>query len=171
MAKEDKTSKNDSQSASSPDLEHLKGLYDLMLEKGLDTVELRQNDSIIKLSRSSAGAHGGHWIPAQPAYHPPVAGEGPGAAAPASAESAPADSKNSINAPLAGVFYRASSPTTPAFVKEGDVVDPGQTLCIVEAMKVMNEIKAESRCRIVRIAVENSRPVTAGQALFMVEPA
>ncbi len=73
--------------------------------------------------------------------------------------------------PLAGVFYRTPSPTSPPFVKEGDIVDAGQTLCIVEAMKVMNEIKAEKRCCIVKIVAENSRPVTAGQALFHVEPA
>ena len=76
-----------------------------------------------------------------------------------------------IPTPLAGVFYRASSPTSAPYAKEGDVVEPGQTLCIVEAMKVMNEIKAETRCRIVKIVAENGRPVTAGQALFQVEPA
>ena len=81
----------------------------------------------------------------------------------------PAPAGEAITSPLAGVFYRASSPSTPPFSKEGDTVEVGQTLCIVEAMKVMNEIKAEKRCKILKIGAENSRPVTAGQPLFWIE--
>ena len=76
-----------------------------------------------------------------------------------------------ISSPIIGVFYRASSPQSAPFVKEGDVVDPGTTICIVEAMKVMNEIKTDCRCRIVKILAENTKPVTKNQPLFFVEPA
>ncbi len=69
-----------------------------------------------------------------------------------------------------GVFYRSSSPQSPPLAKEGDVVAQGATLCIIEAMKVMNEIKSETRCKVVKILVENGKPVTKGQDLFHVEP-
>ncbi|OGR82933.1 MAG: hypothetical protein A2901_03730 [Elusimicrobia bacterium RIFCSPLOWO2_01_FULL_54_10] len=76
-----------------------------------------------------------------------------------------------VSSPIIGVFYRASSPQSAPFVKEGDVVDAGATICLVEAMKVMNEIKADCRCRIIKILVENTKPVTKNQPLFFMEPA
>src|SRR5262245_40264770 len=136
-----------------------------MVEKGLDTIELKDEESCIRLTRRSAAQlHAGPL--AQPA--PVASAAAAEAPAPAAAASSPVQT---IQTPLAGMFYRASSPTSAPFVKEGDVVDPGQTLCIVEAMKVMNEIKAENRCKITSILVENGRPVTAGQALFEIESA
>lgn len=77
--------------------------------------------------------------------------------------------KKTINSPLAGVFYRSPRPDADAFVKDGDVVSAGQTLCIVEAMKLMNEIAAENPCKIVRILVENAEAVEEGQPLFVIE--
>lgn len=76
----------------------------------------------------------------------------------------------SITSPIMGVFYRSSSPQSAPLVKEGDTVNPGSTLCIVEAMKVMNEIKSDIRCKIIEIKVENAKPITKGQTLFKVEP-
>jgi len=146
-----------------PELQPLKELYDLMLEKKLDIVELKDEESRVKLTRRfpvpAPGPAGIHHS-AQPNAVVPAAEAAP---APSSAQTIPT--------PLAGVFYRASSPTAVPFVKEGDVVEPAQTLCIVEAMKVMNEIKAESRCKISKILAENGRPVTAGQPLFQIESA
>jgi acetyl-CoA carboxylase biotin carboxyl carrier protein len=148
-----------------PELEQLKELYDLMLEKNLDTLELKEEDFRIKLTRRTAG------LPSGAAFHsaaglPPVK----------SPETASAEASNepafpAVLAPLAGIFYRASSPTSAPFTREGDVVEPGQTLCIIEAMKVMNEIKAESHIKVLKILAENGRPVTAGQALFRIEAA
>ncbi|MDR0956388.1 MAG: hypothetical protein LBL77_00730 [Endomicrobium sp.] len=74
-----------------------------------------------------------------------------------------------IKSPIAGVFYRAPSPSLPIFVDEGDVVEMGKTLCIIEAMKVMNEIKAVFKVRIVKILVENGKAVSSGQDLFEIE--
>jgi acetyl-CoA carboxylase biotin carboxyl carrier protein len=157
VAEDEKTDK-----AVNPELEQLQKLYEFMLEKRLDAVELKEEGSLIRLTRRPlhvpSNAQAGH---AHAPAEPPKAGAPPEAVSGA----------GTIQTPLAGVFYRASSPTSASFVKEGDVVDPGQTLCIVEAMKVMNEIKAEARCRIVKIVAENGRPVTAGQALFQTEPA
>lgn len=88
----------------------------------------------------------------------------------AAADAVPSHFKK-ISSPIIGVFFRASSPQSAPFVKEGDVVDSGTTICIVEAMKVMNEIKTDCRCRIVKILAENTKPVTKNQPLFFVEPA
>lgn len=78
-------------------------------------------------------------------------------------------SESTIKSPITGVFYRSPSPTSPMFVKEGDVVDSGKTLCIVEAMKVMNEIKATERAKIVKVLVENGQPINSQQDLFIIE--
>ncbi|MBI4052014.1 MAG: biotin carboxyl carrier domain-containing protein [Elusimicrobia bacterium] len=74
-----------------------------------------------------------------------------------------------IRSPMMGIFYRAPSPSSPPYVKEEDVIKSGQVLCVIEAMKVFNEIKAEFDAKIVRVLVENGRPVKAGQELFAVE--
>lgn len=76
-----------------------------------------------------------------------------------------------ITAPMVGTFYRASNPDAPPFVIEGDAVEPGQTVCIIEAMKLFNEIQSELRGRIARILVENASPVEYGQPLMLIEPA
>ena len=77
--------------------------------------------------------------------------------------------ESTIKSPITGVFYRSPSPTSPMFVKEGDVVEVGKTLCIVEAMKVMNEIKATERAKIVKVLVENGQPINSQQDLFVIE--
>jgi oxaloacetate decarboxylase alpha subunit len=75
-----------------------------------------------------------------------------------------------IESPMVGTFYRAAAPGSPPFVEEGDVVAAGQTLCILEAMKLMNEVKADQEAVVRRIAVENAQPVEFGQVLFELEP-
>ena len=135
-----------------------------MLKSDLDALEIKEEDFRVKLIRRQA--HGAQGTVMVPVTHAPSAV--PPVEAPVSEETA--DIAPNIASPLAGVFYRSSSPTSAPFAKEGDAVEPGQTLCIVEAMKVMNEIKAESRCKIVKIIAENGRPVTAGQPLFLIEP-
>jgi acetyl-CoA carboxylase biotin carboxyl carrier protein len=150
-------------SPASKDIQVLQDYYDLMHEESLDALEIKLDDRHIKLVRATLLRQ------APVVVHGPVRSTGSKPEVP-SPSAAPVEKQDGIQSPLAGVFYRASSPTTPPFVKEGDVVEPGQTLCIVEAMKVMNEIKAETRCRIVKIPAENSRPVTAGQTLFLTEP-
>jgi acetyl-CoA carboxylase biotin carboxyl carrier protein len=103
--------------------------------------------------------------------HAPAAA--PGAPAPAAAPAAPvAASKTfTVNSPFVGTFYRAASPDTPAFVEVGQVVKKGQVLCIVEAMKLMNEIEAEQPGRLIEALVQNGSPVEYGEALFRFEPA
>jgi acetyl-CoA carboxylase biotin carboxyl carrier protein len=90
-------------------------------------------------------------------------------AVPSQPGAAPADHLVPIAAPMVGTFYRATNPDAPPFVVEGDAVEPGQTVCIIEAMKLFNEIQSEVRGRIVRVLVENAAPVEFGQPLFLVD--
>jgi acetyl-CoA carboxylase biotin carboxyl carrier protein len=109
--------------------------------------------------------------------HAPVAGGARGDAGPAIALAQPIPERVestahlvTVEAPMVGTFYRAPKPDAPAFVAEGDVVKEGQVLCIVEAMKLMNEIEAKISGRIVQVVVENGQPVEFGQSLFLMEP-
>ena len=85
-------------------------------------------------------------------------------------EPAPVSENVEITAPMVGTFYRAPSPESPVFVEEGDRITAGQTLCIIEAMKIMNEIESEVTGRISKILMENAQAVEYGQALFVIEP-
>ncbi len=96
-------------------------------------------------------------VPAPPPAPPPEAAEPPAHWVP-------------VHAPMVGTFYRAPSPDQPPFVQEGDRVEPGQTLCIIEAMKMFNEIPSEVGGRVVRVLVENGAPVEYGQPLFLIDP-
>jgi len=104
--------------------------------------------------------------PAAPAAPPPPAAEAPAAPAPAPAEEAGA---TAVKSPMVGTFYRAPAPDAEPYVQAGDTVEQGQTICIIEAMKLMNEIQAETSGRIVRILVENAQPVEFGQDLFLIK--
>jgi len=90
----------------------------------------------------------------------------------AAAPAAPApvvEAGETINSPIVGTFYRSPSPESPPFVEVGQMVEKGEVLCLVEAMKLFNEIEAEFKCRIIKICVENAQPVEFGQPLFVVE--
>ncbi len=107
--------------------------------------------------------------PAQPT---PAAASQPVQAQPAQSESEPGEAKEliEVRSPMVGTFYRAPAPGAEPYVKVGDVVSPGQVLCIIEAMKLMNEIEAEVSGKIVEICVENAQPVEYNQVLFRLEP-
>ena len=134
----------------------------LLSELGLSEIEAAVGEIRVRLQR------GGGSAPA-PAPAPAFAsGERPAAPIPAEAEST---SMVTIEAPMVGTFYRASSPTAEPYVGEGDLVKEGQILCIIEAMKLMNEIESKVAGRIVKIFVENAHPVEFGQSLFLIDPA
>jgi acetyl-CoA carboxylase biotin carboxyl carrier protein len=136
----------------------------LLSELGLSEIEVSRGELRIRLQRGGPPAPAG-------------AGTGPGAVAAGErvAVPLPTDPESSslvtIEAPMVGTFYRASSPTAEPYVHEGDVVKEGQILCIIEAMKLMNEIEAKAAGRIVKICVENAHPVEFGQSLFLIDPA
>jgi acetyl-CoA carboxylase biotin carboxyl carrier protein len=140
--------------------ERVEELLELMNEQNLLELEISDGDSEVKLSKQS-------YAPMAPARVPHAGPVASSAAAPAPVAS---EKGKPINSPLAGVFYRAQSPTSPPFVKEGDVVTPEKVLCIIEAMKVLNEINAGVHGKITRIMLENGKPVSSGQPIFYVEP-
>jgi acetyl-CoA carboxylase biotin carboxyl carrier protein len=108
-------------------------------------------------------------VPVKAPAQPPAA---PAAAAVTVPDAVPAENANytEIKAPMVGTFYRAPSPDSAFFVKEGDTVSQGQTLCIIEAMKLMNELEADVSGRIVKVLVDNAQPVEYNQPLFLIDP-
>ncbi len=105
-----------------------------------------------------------------PALTAPAPAPAPAAAPAAPAADAPSPHWVPVTAPMVGTFYRAPGPDQPPFVQEGDRVEAGQTLCIIEAMKMFNEIQAEVSGRVVRVLAENGAPVEYGQPLFLIDP-
>ena len=115
-----------------------------------------------------------HVMSVAPAAAPAAAAPAPAAApaaaaAPAPAETPGASSYKSLKAPMIGTFYRSNGPDSPAFAQVGDMVEKGQVICIIEAMKLFNEIEAEESGRIVKALVENATPVEYDQPLFLIE--
>lgn len=158
------------------DINKVRELVQLVEESGIEELEITNQDTTIRIQKSAIGA-----IPAaavMPAAQAPVAAAPVPAAAPAAAAEAPAPAAadparakyKDVRSPIVGTFYRAPAPTSPAFVNVGDHVAVGQTLCIVEAMKVMNEIEAEFGGTIREILVENGAPVEAEGILFLIDP-
>lgn len=152
------------------DLRKLKKLIDLVEESGIAEIEVTEGEEKVRITRSvAAPAMQTVYAPAAP-VQTAVAAPAP-SAAPAAAESAPAvrDLSNAQKSPMVGTFYRAASPSTPAFVEVGQTVKAGDTLCIIEAMKLMNEIEAEKSGVVKEILVENGQPVEFGEPLFIIE--
>ena len=134
----------------------------LLTELGLAEIEVTSGETRIRLSRASATTP----APAVPNQAAGTAGSAP----PANATDALSVTSVTIEAPMVGTFYRASSPTAEPYVREGDLVKEGQILCIIEAMKLMNEIETRAGGRIAKILVENGQGVEYGQPLFLIDP-
>lgn len=147
-------------------------LIDFIAQSGLDEVNIETSDLKIKVKRNAATQYvqaAAPQVVAAPAVSAAPAASAPAAEVP-KAEAAPASNLITIKSPMIGTFYRASSPETPEFVKVGDEVKAGKTVCIIEAMKLFNEIESEVSGRIVKVLVENATPVEFDQPLFLVEP-
>lgn len=149
------------------DIRKVKKLIELLEESGIDELEIREGEESVRISRHSK-------TPAQPYYAPaPVAAPAaaPAAAPVAAAAEAPSAPKLNgfvVKSPMVGTFYRTPAPTSPAFVEVGQTVKQGDTICIVEAMKMMNHITAEASGVIESILVENGQPVEFDQPLFTI---
>ena len=159
-------------------LEEIQDLIDLLTKREINEFEMERSGLKIRIKRGNSRAEtlGGYPEPSlngsAHAYEPRPVTE-PQPAAPAQAEvRAPesAEGLHIIKSPIVGTFYASPAPNAPPFVKVGDTVEIGQVLCIVEAMKLMNEIEAEVGGEIARIYVENGQPVEYGQSLFAVKP-
>ena len=158
------------------DLQEIRQIVDLMAQNDLSYFNLKVGSFKIKLRRGSDLDAAKDLLSAMPVAAPVVAAapapaavsvpvENGGNGAAREPESAP-PSGPTINSPMVGTFYRASSPGEKSFVNVGDSVEEGTTVCIIEAMKVMNEIKAEARGTIARVLAEDGKPVQYGQPLF-----
>ena len=139
-----------------------KQVVDLAMAHDLAELEVESRGLRVRVVRRHAPAAATHAATAAPGALPQAEGVERAAEA--------ASGTVTIEAPMVGTFYRATSPEAPPFVSEGDTVKEGQTLCIIEAMKLMNEIESKLSGRIVKILVENAQPVEFGQPLFLVEP-
>ena len=148
------------------DLRKLKTLIDLVSESNVSELEITEADGKVRIVKAGAAPIVMHTV-AAPAVATPAA---PAAAAPAAeAPAAPVETGHVVKSPMVGTFYRASSPGAKAFADVGDVVKAGQAVCIIEAMKIMNEIESDVDGTITKILVENGQPVEYGQPLFIVE--
>jgi acetyl-CoA carboxylase biotin carboxyl carrier protein len=150
------------------DLKDIKAIIDLMRKNGITEFELEKEDCKVKLKRGLTVAASTEDVAAQTLVAPAVAAPGAMIAPP---PQAPANTGEiEIKSPMIGSFYRAPSPEAGPYVDVGSEVNPETVVCIVEAMKVMNEIKAEVKGVITQVLLENAKPVEFGQPLFKVRP-
>jgi acetyl-CoA carboxylase biotin carboxyl carrier protein len=156
------------------DLRKLKKLIDLVQESGIAELEITEGEEKVRIARGGAvtvaqGQAASAFAPAPaPAAAPGSAPTAPAAPAPAAPEPPAASDGHAMKSLMVGTFYRAPSPDAKPFVEVGQVVKEGQTMCVIEAMKLMNEIEADASGTVKAVLVENGQPVEYGQALFII---
>ncbi|HEU4885003.1 MAG TPA: acetyl-CoA carboxylase biotin carboxyl carrier protein [Longimicrobium sp.] len=158
------------------DLDFIRGLIEAVDDSGIDSLEIARGGTKIRINKTpppapvaAAGAAPAvaHAAAPAPAAAPVAA---PAAAGEAAAPAPPASKLVEIKSPMVGTFYRAPAPEAPAYVEVGSRIARGQTLCILEAMKLMNELQSEISGVVREVCVENGEPVEFGQVLFRVDP-
>ena len=150
------------------DIRKIKKLIELLEESGISELEITEGEESVRISRHAPVQH---YAP-QPMHYAPAPTQAPAAApaqAPAAPAAAPVVSGHTVKSPMVGSFYRAASPTSKNFVEVGQSVKVGDTLCIVEAMKMMNQIQSDKAGVIKEVLVENGEPVEFDQPLFIIE--
>jgi len=152
------------------DLRKLKKLIDLVQESGIGELEITEGEEKVRICRNPSGGAQVVMVP-QGVAAPQQMTTGPSGGSPetAAASSPPEPAGHSLKSPMVGTFYRSPSPGAPVFVEVGQAVTKGQTLCIIEAMKLLNEIESDASGTIKAILVESGQPVEYGQALFIIE--
>jgi len=164
------------------DLDFLRGLIGAVDESGIDSIEISRGGTRIRINKTPppapVSAQAPHAAPAHlqlPPVHevglPRAAGAAPAPAAEAAPAAAPASNLVDIKSPMVGTFYRAPAPEAPPYAEVGSRVGKGQTLCILEAMKLMNELESDVAGTVREVCVDNGEPVEYGQVLFRIEPA
>ena len=152
------------------DIKDLKLLVKMITETDITEFELDNSEEKIVIRRGPKTEYINVAAPAPQLYAAPQQTAAPAAAAPGvSVATVAAETGETINSPIVGSFYRAPAPDAAPYVEVGQVVEKGQVLCIVEAMKLMNEIEAEFRCKIVKVCKENAQAVEFGDPLFVIE--
>jgi acetyl-CoA carboxylase biotin carboxyl carrier protein len=153
------------------DLRKLKTLIDLVSESNISELEITEAEGKVRIVKSPAAAPMAPASAASAAYNPAPAPGGqpaPSGTAPM-LEAPPEPSGTLIKSPMVGTFYRSASPGAKAFVEIGDMVKAGEPVCIIEAMKIMNEIESDAEGKVLRILCENGQAVEFGQPLFILE--
>lgn len=157
------------------DIRKVKKLIELLEESGLAELEITEGEESVRISRQAPNAAVQYAMPpmpypsamlAAPAAGTATAGTGSAVAAPAGAESA----GHKVLSPMVGTYYESPAPDAPNFIKIGDQVKAGDTLCIIEAMKMLNQIEADVSGKVVAALAKNGEPVEFGQPLFVIEP-
>ena len=159
------------------DLEFLERLIQAIDQSSLDSIEIERGGTRVRLAKTPDMMHAPAGAPVQvtaaPAVAPQVAAPPPGPAPQSVGETAamaPASNLLEIESPMVGTFYSSPAPDAPPYLEKGTRVRKGDTLCIIEAMKLMNELECEIEGTVVEICVENAQPVEYGQVLFRVDP-
>ncbi|MBT8106812.1 MAG: acetyl-CoA carboxylase biotin carboxyl carrier protein [Gammaproteobacteria bacterium] len=159
------------------DIRKVKKLIELLDDSGIAEIEITEGEESVRISRYPAGVpvaaapfvqHAPAPAAAPPAAHAPASAPAPDVAAPSAAE-APDEDGFEVSAPMVGTYYAASSPGAAPYVQVGDRVNEGDTLCIIEAMKMMNQIEADVGGVVKSIRVQNGEPVEFGQVLFVID--
>jgi len=152
------------------DIRKVKKLIELLEESGISEIEISEGEESVRISRyPHPGTVSVQTIAAPPAAAPAAPAAAPANGDAASAAAAPAVRGHQVTAPMVGTFYSGPAPGAKPFVEIGAEVKPGDTLCVIEAMKMMNQIESEVAGRVISILVENGNPVEFGQALFIIE--
>jgi acetyl-CoA carboxylase biotin carboxyl carrier protein len=157
------------------DIRKVKKLIELLEESGIAEIEITEGEEAVRISRYPATAPAAAPVLQAPApVAIPVTPQAAAAPAPAAAPETPPPGADTggdhrVAAPMVGTFYRSSSPEAEPFVKVGDTIQAGDTLCIIEAMKMMNQIEADVSGKVLSCEIENGEPVEYGQALFVIE--
>lgn len=153
------------------DIRKVKKLIELLEESGIAEIEISEGEESVRISRYAPGGAPApvvHYAASAPAaFAPPVAA--PAAVAPAAVPAAPPRNDHTVTAPMVGTFYAAATPGAKPFVDIGSEVGVGDTLCIIEAMKMMNQIESDKAGRVSAVLIKNGEPVEFGQPLFIIE--
>lgn len=153
------------------DLRKLKALIDLVEKSGITELEITEGEEKVRIAKQGIAAAAPTYVHhAAPVPHVATATAHPAAPSPVATGPAVAEAPgHTVSAPMVGTFYRSSAPGSPSFVEVGQTVKAGDTLCIIEAMKLMNEIESDASGVVKAILVENGQPVEYGQPLFIIE--
>jgi len=151
------------------DIRKVKKLIELLEESGIAEIEINEGEESVRISRYSTSAPAPVAAPVQQLAAAPAAEAAPAPATDDSSDDSSAISGHTVNAPMVGTFYSAASPGAPDFVKVGDKVSIGDTICIIEAMKILNQIEADKAGVVKAILVENAQPVEFAQPLVVIE--
>ena len=171
MAKRSSAKKTANGGSQEQPLDQIQEFYKYMMDQRLETLEYDHQGLHVRLVRQRPAT-----VPVPVAV--PVMAAGAGHVAPAASAAAPAAPNGAsslpaggsmLKAPMMGIFYRASTPSSPPFVKNGEAVKKGHVLCLIEAMKVFNEVKADSDFTVINCLLENGKPVKAGQDIFVIQ--